>query len=296
MTDGRPELAPHIINNSWGCPPSEGCDANALRQIVETVRAAGLMVVASAGNNGPSCATVRDPIAIYDATFSVGAHNSSGTIASFSSRGAVAIDSSGRRKPDISAPGVAVRSTWVNQGFNTIQGTSMASPHVAGAVALLWSAVPALIGEIDQTEQVLIKSATPVPLNQCGEGGTPITPNNTYGFGRLDILAAVQMAQQPGTATIIISDVITTSVLVVLTDELTGYQYSATSGSDGRAQFPRLYAGHYRTALAGVAATPALIQLVANEQKQVTVQRADPTATPEQPEPQRRLFLPFAAQ
>ena len=296
MTDGRPELAPHIINNSWGCPPSEGCDANALRQIVETVRAAGLMVVASAGNNGPSCATVRDPIAIYDATFSVGAHNSIGTIASFSSRGAVAIDSSGRRKPDISAPGVAVRSTWVNQGFNTIQGTSMASPHVAGAVALLWSAVPALIGEIDQTEQVLIKSATPVPLNQCGEGGTPVTPNNTYGFGRLDILAAVQMAQQPGTATITISDVITTSVPVVLTDELTGYQYSATSGSDGRAQFPRLYAGHYRTALAGVAATPALIQLVANEQKQVTLQRADPTATPEQPEPQRRLFLPFASQ
>ena len=296
MTDGPPELAPHIINNSWGCPPSEGCDANALRQIVETVRAAGLMVVASAGNNGPSCATVRDPIAIYDATFSVGAHNSIGTIASFSSRGAVAIDSSGRRKPDISAPGVAVRSTWVNQGFNTIQGTSMASPHVAGAVALLWSAVPALIGEIDQTEQVLIKSATPVPLNQCGEGGTPVTPNNTYGFGRLDILAAVQMAQQPGTATITISDVITTSVPVVLTDELTGYQYSATSGSDGRAQFPRLYAGHYRTALAGVAATPALIQLVANEQKQVTLQRADPTATPEQPEPQRRLFLPFASQ
>src|SRR5262249_22704433 len=49
--DGKPELAPDIINNSWGCPPSEGCNKDSLRQVVETVRAAGLMVVASAGNN-----------------------------------------------------------------------------------------------------------------------------------------------------------------------------------------------------------------------------------------------------
>jgi subtilisin family serine protease len=223
----------------------------------------------------------------------VGAHSSNGAIASFSSRGAVTVDGSGRRKPDISAPGVGVRSTWVNGGFNTIQGTSMASPHVAGAAALLWSAVPALIGDIDMTEQVLIKSATPAPFNQCGEGNTPVTPNNTYGYGRLDILAAVQLAQQPGAVTIAVSDVLSVSVAVVLTDNLTGYPYSATTGSDGVAHFSRLYAGSYRVTLAGVPATPALIPLVANEQKQVVIQRADPTGSEERPEPLRRLFLPL---
>lgn len=284
MTDGRPELAPHIINNSWGCPPNEGCDADSLRQVVETVREAGLMVVASAGNNGSSCATVDDPIAIYDAVFSVGAHNSSGAIAGFSSRGAVTVDGSGRMKPDLSAPGVAVRSSWVNGSYNTIQGTSMASPHVAGAAALLWSAVPDLIGDIDLTEQVLIKSATPVPLNQCGEGSTAVSPNNTYGYGRLDILAAVQLAQQPATLTLTVTASISNSIPVTLTDELTGYHYVAATGADGVARFPRLYAGSYRINLNGLPITPSSVPLVANEQKQVAI-----TST-------QRLFLPLIAQ
>ncbi|MEZ4673861.1 MAG: S8 family serine peptidase [Caldilineaceae bacterium] len=249
FTDGRPELAPNIINNSWGCPPSEGCDAASLRQVVETVRTAGQMVVASAGNDGSSCSSVRNPIAMHDAVFSVGAHNSAGTIASFSSRGPVIADGSGRLKPDISAPGVAVRSAWVNGGYNTIQGTSMASPHVAGAVALLWSAVPTLIGDIEATEQILIKSATPVPANNCGEGANVVVPNNTYGYGRLDILAAVQMAQAPASLAITVansSGVLLTERLVTVTDKLTGYQYQATTGFNGIARFIRIYAGEYR--------------------------------------------------
>lgn len=284
MTDGRPELAPHIINNSWGCPPSEGCDADTLRQVVEKVREAGLMVVASAGNNGSSCATVDDPIAIYDAVFSVGAHNSSGAIAGFSSRGAVTVDGSGRMKPDISAPGVSVRSSWVNGSYNTIQGTSMASPHVAGAAALLWSAVPDLIGDIDLTEQVLIKSATPVPFNQCGEGSTAVSPNNTYGYGRLNILAAVQLAQQPATLTLTVTAAISNSIPVTLTDELTGYHYVVATGADGVARFPRLYAGSYRINLNGLPITPSPVPLVANEQKQIVVE------SPQQ------FFLPLIAQ
>lgn len=292
MNDGRPALAPHIINNSWGCPPAEGCDADSLRQIVETVRAAGLMVVASAGNNGNNiplgepfsgCNTVRDPIAIYDAVFSVGAHSSSGAIASFSSRGTVTVDGSARMKPDISAPGVSVRSTWVNGAFNTIQGTSMASPHVAGAAALLWSAVPELIGNIDMTEQVLIKSATPVPFNQCGEGNTPVTPNNTYGYGRLNVLAAVQLAQQPATLTLTVTTAISNSAPVTLTDELTGYQYATTTGAAGVAHFPRLYAGNYRINLGGPSTAPVSVPLTANEQKLLAI-----AAT-------QQLFLPFIA-
>ncbi len=95
QTEGRPELGAHVINNSWGCPPSEGCDFDSLRQVVENMRSAGVFVVASAGNHGPGCSTVEDPIGIYDAVFSVGAHNDAGLLAGFSSRGPV---TSGRQQ------------------------------------------------------------------------------------------------------------------------------------------------------------------------------------------------------
>jgi len=298
-TDGHPELGPHIINNSWGCPPSEGCDAASLQQVVETVRAAGQFVVASAGNKGNNlpipmefngCNTVEDPIAIYDAVFSVGAHGTTGTIASFSSRGTVTVDDSGRMKPDISAPGVAVRSTWVNGGFNTIQGTSMASPHVAGAAALLWSAIPELIGNIDMTEQVLIKSATPVLFNQCGESATPVAPNNTYGYGLLNILAAVQLAQQPASLTLTITDENNNTVTdapVTLIDSLTGYRYPTTTVANGTATFPRLYAGNYRVTVGGAIPIEQVLTLAGNETKQVALQQTQPAPT---------IFLPFIAQ
>ena len=189
---GDPTKAPHVTNNSWGCPPSEGCSANTLQAAVEAQRAAGIMTVVSAGNSGPSCSTVSDPPAIYDAVYSVGAlNNGTDTIAGFSSRGPVVIDGSLRLKPDIAAPGTSVRSAWRTSDttYNTIQGTSMAGPHVAGAVALLWSAVPSLRGLIDQTEAVLNSSAVHINSASCDAGGG--TPNNVFGNGRLDIKAAV---------------------------------------------------------------------------------------------------------
>ena len=195
--DGKPELAPHIINNSWYCPPDEGCDLASLAQATAAAAAAGQLVVASAGNAGPNCSTVQYPISAYADVFSVGAHDSSGTIASFSSRGPVTADGSGRLKPEITAPGVAVFSTYNNGSYTFLSGTSMASPHVAGAVALLWSAAPHLIGQLDETRRILEATATPVPTNQCGEGGQPVTPNNTYGYGRLDVARAVAFALTP---------------------------------------------------------------------------------------------------
>ncbi len=257
--DGRPELAPHIVNNSWGCPPSEGCDVNSLKQIVETVRAAGIFVVASAGNNGSSCSSVVDPIAIYDGTFSVGAHDASGAIASFSSRGPVNIDGSGRLKPDISAPGVSVYSTTVNDGYTWLQGTSMASPHVVGATALLWSAVPEFIGQIDMTEQVLIKSASPVAISQCGEIDARLVPNNVFGFGRLNALQAVQLAQHPAEMTVQVSQVAENSTAEIplqgigisLTDQLTGYVYETVTDAGGQAVFPQVLAGGYQLQASG---------------------------------------------
>ncbi len=162
FTDGDPTRSAHVLNNSWGCPEShEGCDPNSLRPAVEALRAAGIFVVASAGNDGPACGTIRDPLAIYDAAFSVGAVDEKNNLAVFSSTGPVTVDGSGRTKPDIVAPGVDVLSAYPGSTYTLASGTSMAGPHVAGVVALIWSANPALIGDIDRTEQILIETATP---------------------------------------------------------------------------------------------------------------------------------------
>ena len=142
-----PAQAPHVINNSWACPVSEGCtDPNVLLTVVENVRAAGIVTVHSAGNSGPCCSTINTPAAIYDASFTVAATTSSDTIASFSSRGPVTVDGSDRLKPDISAPGYNIRSTTRNDLYGISSGTSMAGPHVAGLVALILAAEPALVG------------------------------------------------------------------------------------------------------------------------------------------------------
>jgi len=192
INDGVPDLAPHVINNSWTCPPSEGCAWDTLQTVVENVRAAGIVVVASAGNSGSGCRTVQDPPAIYDAAFSVGASGSSDDIASFSSRGPVTVDGSGRLKPDVTAPGVGVRSSIPGGEYGWKSGTSMAGPHVAGTVALLWSATPRLIGDVDGTEWVIAQTARPRTTTQgCGDDDPDDVPNNVYGWGIVDALAAV---------------------------------------------------------------------------------------------------------
>ncbi|MCB0063243.1 MAG: S8 family serine peptidase, partial [Caldilineaceae bacterium] len=230
------------------------------------------------GNDGSRCSTVRNPISMHDATFSVGAHNEAGTIAGFSSRGPVTADGSGRLKPDITAPGVGVRSAWLNGGYNTIQGTSMASPHVSGAVALLWSAVPELIGNIDLTEQILIKSATPVPANNCGEGNIEVVPNNTYGYGRLDILAAVELAQTPVSLTVqLVTDqgVALGEQAVTLTDQLTGYSYQSTTAFNGITRIGPLYPGNYLVSVDGLGTTQAItLSSELQQQAQITVTAA----------------------
>ncbi len=191
-----PSKAPHVINNSWGCPPSEGCtDPNILRTIVQNTRAAGIEVVVSAGNSGSSCSTVEDPPAIYDASFSVGATDSNDNIAGFSSRGPVTIDGSGRLKPDISAPGVNVRSSVPGGGYASFQGTSMAGPHVAGVTALLLSAYPHLIGDPNSIEAILTSTAVPrTTAETCGDVPGSEIPNNTYGWGRADAFSAITEA------------------------------------------------------------------------------------------------------
>ena len=193
FTDGDPTRAADVLNNSWGCPEIEGCDPNALLPAADNLRDAGIFVVVSTGNDGPNCSTVNAPLSLYDSVFSVGAVDRSGDVAPFSSRGPVTVDDSGRMKPDIAAPGVNIFSSLPGGTYGTADGTSMAGPHVVGAVALLWSADPSLIGDIDRTEQILIDTASPYVGETLG-CFTDGIPNAAYGYGIVDIYAAVKEA------------------------------------------------------------------------------------------------------
>lgn len=193
-----PTLAPHVINNSWRCPEMEGCNPDnfgMLEQAILNLRAAGVVVVVSGGNEGAGgCSSLADPPSIFEGSFAVGATRQNDTIANFSSRGPVMVDSSGRIKPDVSAPGVAVRSAWLDSSYRYLNGTSMAGPHVAGAVALIISANPALSGQVDLIEDILRETARPMkPLYDCATDSLAI-PNNSYGYGIIDALAAVERA------------------------------------------------------------------------------------------------------
>jgi subtilisin family serine protease len=189
---GDPALAPHVVNNSWSCPASEGCDIGTLDAAVGALRKAGIVVVASATNRGPNCSTVTDPPALYEHSFTVGAFDhSTDQIAGFSARGPVTYDGKSYIKPDIAAPGVNVRSSVPGDGYGYSSGTSMAAPHVTGAVALLLSAAPDFSGGVDAIEQKLTRAAQARADSQCGD---PRTPNNVWGWGALDALAAVKSA------------------------------------------------------------------------------------------------------
>jgi serine protease AprX len=202
-----PTLRPHVMNNSWGCPVSEGCTTLAeLETIVNNTQAAGIFVEVSAGNAGPACSTVNDPPAIYEASFSTGAYDISNTLASFSSRGPSTFYTPNLLKPNISGPGVNVRSSTrtSDTSYGNLSGTSMAGPHVVGVVALLWSARPQLQRDIATTKTILQNTANPNvtvnPPQTCD--GIPNTqiPNNSFGYGRVDALAAVNSVPQ-GTPT-----------------------------------------------------------------------------------------------
>lgn len=197
-TDGRPDLAPHVINNSWGCPSNEGCRGEEFLQSVRALHAAGILVVVAAGNDGPRCNTVTAPPAIYSGEVVVVAalDHRNGNITSFSSRGPSSWN--GGMGANVAAPGSTIRSSVPSGGlgdglYDYMSGTSMASPHVAGAVALLWSARPDLKGKIAETFRAIEKSATPKTSSQsCGKFPGNQVPNAVFGYGQLNIYNAIK--------------------------------------------------------------------------------------------------------
>jgi len=197
LTDGDPSRGANVLNNSWGCPEIEGCDPNTFSAATRALHSAGIFVVVSAGNGGVSqCGSVQDPPATYADVYSVGAVKPNGALAEFSSIGPVIADGSLRTKPDIAAPGDGVLSSYPGSSYEIASGTSMAGPHVVGVVALMWSANPDLIGQIEQTTAILNETAQPYmgsyPVCVEDQG----TPNNAVGYGIVDAYAAVLQAMQ----------------------------------------------------------------------------------------------------
>lgn len=180
---------PDAINNSWGLSNSgntENCEL-ATTLVLNTVEAAGIAVIFSAGNDGPGAGTVGEPAHIARTTtnvFSVGAINGSTlAIADFSSHGPTncydGTDTSLLIKPEVVAPGEGVYSSVPNNNYGSMSGTSMAAPHVTGSVVLLKEAFPEVAG--DEILMALYNTAT--DLGDAGE-------DNTYGNGLINLEAA----------------------------------------------------------------------------------------------------------
>jgi subtilisin family serine protease len=197
----RPERRPHVIGNSYGCPDSEGCSKRAMRAAVEALRAAGVFMSVSAGNEGPSCGSVDAPPALEPLVFSVGATDDTDNLARFSSRGPVTVDGQQWRKPDISAPGVNILAAYPgNEGMRRLSGTSKPSPHVSGAVILLTANCPCLERDNERLQAVLQSSAVhllpPAGERLCGVDTARSVPNNFFGYGRIDVERGVKVCME----------------------------------------------------------------------------------------------------
>ncbi|MFG1883303.1 S8 family serine peptidase [Micromonospora sp. NPDC049102] len=218
---------PNIINNSWGTrlPSNEPF----MEDVTLAWAASGIFGVFSNGNSGPACQTSGSPGSLAS-NYSAGAYDVNNTIASFSARG---VGQNGEIKPNISAPGVNVRSSVPGNGYGTASGTSMAAPHLVGAIALLYSAAPSLVGDVPATRALLNGTAIDKADDQCG--GTA-ADNNVWGEGRLDALALLNAAPtgDVGTLAGTVTDAATGTPIAGATLTLTGpTSREITTGADG---------------------------------------------------------------
>jgi subtilisin family serine protease len=177
---------PHIVSASWLQPFGSGW----FNSQISAWRSAGIIPVFAIGNSGPSCRTTVDP-GNQPNLIAVGSTTDTDALSSFSSRGP---SPSGAMKPQVSAPGSNVVSCGTGaNNYVTMSGTSMATPHTAGAIALILSANPTF--DYDQVVNALSNSAFHPPLSNadrnCGLPGAGDFPNNAYGYGRIDVAAAL---------------------------------------------------------------------------------------------------------
>lgn len=190
---GNPANAPHIINCSWASRPAHASDYLHW-EILHNLDQAGIFVSFAAGNN--SIAGLGSP-ASYPHAFSAGALKKEGgniKITDFSSRGPVNWQGMSFIKPEITAPGTDIRSAWLNGGHMALSGTSTAAAHVSGSAALLLQARPGL-SPAEMAHKLKTAARWDPAWNALGE-----RPNSTYGYGILDIAAAVTSADLPADA------------------------------------------------------------------------------------------------
>lgn len=185
--DGDPDTddAPDIVNNSWGDENSPNLCDDLSKQFltdVQTMKAAGIIVLFSAGNTGPSNNTSVAP-ANYPESFAVGSVDTTSQISFSSARGPSACDLPDLPTiyPEVVAPGAQVWTSNLTSGspYIAVDGTSFSAPHASGVMALLLSALPT--ATINDLETALKQSATDLGI---------FGPDNTYGFGLIDSLAA----------------------------------------------------------------------------------------------------------
>jgi subtilisin family serine protease len=177
--DPRCDLAPVAVGNSWGFIGSNGF----FDEVIDAWIAAGIAPVFAAGNEGTGCSTLRTPGNSVK-SITVGATNSDNQITYFSSAGP---SYQSVRKPTISAPGQDTISAGITSdtAYASMSGTSMATPHVVGLVALLKNKSPN--ATVAQVEAALIAGAQPTtPLGRtCGGIPDSMYPNNHVGQGRI---------------------------------------------------------------------------------------------------------------
>lgn len=196
---GTTDDVPDVVQNSWGIDSRFGYDYQDCdyrwQEAIENCEAAGVVVTFSAGNEGPSPQTHRSPANVCNSptvNLSVGAVDCENygwpyPIASFSSRGPSDCDGV-TIKPEVSAPGVSVYSSYPGGSYVRMSGTSMAGPHVAGVVALMRQANPN--ADVQTIKSVLMQTAR--DLGTSGE-------DNDYGWGIIDAYEAVLAVSEPDT-------------------------------------------------------------------------------------------------
>ena len=183
---GDPANRPDVVYNGWG---GMGGDTWFQPQ-VNAWRAAGIAPVFAAGGSGPGCGTLGSP-ADYQQVFTSAAHDANRVNAPFSSRGPSLFGHDPYTKPNSSTPGVNIRSAYLTNTYLTMSGASMAGAHSGGALALVVSGCPALKWNVDGLFQALQNSADTPPPGNCG--APPDNQGNyTYGYGYLNVLAAVE--------------------------------------------------------------------------------------------------------
>ena len=197
--DGSPATndAPDVVNNSWSFS-APGCNLD-FEPDLQVLRAAGILPVFAAGNGGPNANTSYSP-ANNPSAFAVGAINNSSSIYGLSSRGPTTCGGSTGVFPEVVAPGVNINTTDLGGFYTTASGTSLAAPHVAGGLALLISAFPNL--SVTEQQNALINSAV-----DRGVTG----PDDIYGYGRIDLLAAFNWLSSPVPSTPTYTSVVSTA-------------------------------------------------------------------------------------